>query len=324
MSKTLSVFALAIVSHLASAQVGGNAVYGQDRSGGPHASERAKRVITKDEMPPNARSMFLDASVLINVKADQYVAIFGVSQEGATLEEARRKMDTAIEQFTQGLRRLGVRANDLNVDFVAQNRIYGFELTGDVARERLTGFEVKKNVSIRYRDKALLDQYIAAAATLGIFDLIKVDYIVTDIVPLHARLMEEATRVVKRKAASHARLLGIQFQQPPQIYAERYSSYFPSEMYESYTAQETEDVGSNFYRQRYTVQGARKSRTFYFNPLNAKNFDHVVNPVVVEPVVQFTLYLKLRYATGSGTDARKPNPALRLPTAPRPASRRDR
>jgi len=29
--------------------------------------------------------------------------------------------------------------------------------------------------------------------------------------------------------------------------------------------------------------------------LNANGFDTVLNPVVVEPVVQFTLHLKLRY-----------------------------
>ena len=36
-------------------------------------------------------------------------------------------------------------------------------------------------------------------------------------------------------------------------------------------------------------------RTFYFNPLNADGFDRVIAPVVVEPAVQFTLYLRLKY-----------------------------
>ena len=38
------------------------------------------------------------------------------------------------------------------VDFVAQNRIYGFEVQGDIAREKPVGFELKKNVSIHYKD----------------------------------------------------------------------------------------------------------------------------------------------------------------------------
>jgi hypothetical protein len=43
------------------------------------------------------------------------------------------------------------------------------------------------------------------------------------------------------------------------------------------------------------VQNARKSRTFFFNPLDADGFDMVINPVVIEPLVQFTLYLKVRF-----------------------------
>jgi hypothetical protein len=43
------------------------------------------------------------------------------------------------------------------------------------------------------------------------------------------------------------------------------------------------------------VQSLRKSRTFYYNPLTADGFDRVIEPVVLEPAVQFTLYLKLKY-----------------------------
>ena len=298
-SLTILVFMLAIVN-ISLAQVGGGSVYGQGQTGaaGAIANERAKRVITKEEMPPSSTSMFLDASILMNVKADEYVAIFGISEEGATLEECGRKMDTAIAAFSADLKQLGVGAKDIFVDFVAQNRIYGFEVSNDVAREKLTGFEVKKNVSIHYGDKSLLDKLISAASRSRIFDLIKVDYIVKDIDAVHTKLMEDAARVIKLKAANHERLLGIRLRQPAQVYAEKYSSYFPSEMYDSYTAYESEDVSTNYYRQKFTVQGARKNRTFYFNALNAKGFDHVINPVVVEPVVQFTLYLKVKYETG--------------------------
>ena len=52
---------------------------------------------------------------------------------------------------------------------------------------------------------------------------------------------------------------------------------------------------SDQFRGRYTVHRARKGRTFFFNALTADGFDAVVNPVVLEPVVQFTLYLKLKY-----------------------------
>ena len=66
-------------------------------------------------------------------------------------------------------------------------------------------------------------------------------------------------------------------------------------MYDSYTAQESEHVGAGVDRQKVVIQTARKGRTFFFNGLDGDGFDAVVNPVVVEPVVQFTLYLKVKY-----------------------------
>ena len=81
----------------------------------------------------------------------------------------------------------------------------------------------------------------------------------------------------------------------PQVYAERSSTYFPTEMYDSYIAGESEDVSGGPDRSRMTVQSLRKSRTFHYNPLDADGFDRVIEPVVLEPVVQFTLYLKLKY-----------------------------
>jgi uncharacterized protein YggE len=299
--KTLlySVIFLVLCSHLCQAQVGGNISYGQ--AGGraqAEQNERAKRGISRDEIPP-AGSMFLEASVLMNVKADEYVALFGVSQEGATVQECGRKMDAALDRFTGELKQLGIGPNDLYVDFVAQNKIYGYEVTSDIAREKLTGFELKKNVAIHYQDKTLLDRLILAASRCEIYDLIKVDYVVRDTAAVQDRLMTEAARIVKQKVARYERLLGIKLPHPAQVYAEKPSIYYPTEMYDSYVAAESEDVTSGYYRQKYIVQGARKGRTFFFNPLNAKGFDMVINPVVIEPVVQFTLYLKVRYDTAS-------------------------
>ena len=37
--------------------------------------------------------MFVDASVLMNVKADEFVATFGVAEEAETVEACQAKMD---------------------------------------------------------------------------------------------------------------------------------------------------------------------------------------------------------------------------------------
>jgi uncharacterized protein YggE len=278
------------------AQVSGNVGYAQN-SGKARAeqNERAKRSLPKDELPPTATTTFVEASVLMNVPADEYVAVFGITQEGDSIMACSAKMDLTIAQFTNELKRLGIGDNARFVDFIAQNKIYGFEVVGEIAREKLVGFELKKNISIHFKDKALIDKLVVAASHSQIFDLIKVDYIVSNLDAIQDKLMDEASRIIKRKAGRYGKLLDIKLEPPAQVIAERSAAYHPTEMYDSYTAFETEHVGIPANRDRLTTQTARKSRTFFWSGLNANSFDSVLNPVVIEPVVQFTLYLKVKY-----------------------------
>ncbi|MGD1085301.1 MAG: SIMPL domain-containing protein [Verrucomicrobiota bacterium] len=286
------------------AQVSGNVVYSQPYASGklrPDQNEREKRLPIPGETLPGSNTMVLDASVLMNAPADEYVAVFAVAQEGETPAECIQKMDGLVRRFVEALKPLGIGSNDLYVDFIAQEKIYEYHIQDNVAKQELAGFELKKNVSIHYKDKTLLDALVVAASGEKIYDLVKVDYIVRDPVPIQSRLMDEAAKIIQRKAAAYQRLFGITLLSPPQVCANKPSIYFPTEMYDGYAAYESDRVDRTFFQQKYAIQDLRKSRTFYFNPLNAGGFDTVINPVVVEPVVQFTLYLKLSY----GIDLKK-------------------
>jgi len=298
MRKALLIIGLILIADVGVclAQASGNIGYSQN-GGNARArqNERSKRAQAQTEVPPSATSMFIEASVLMNVKADEFVAVFGLSQECGTVAECRQTMDSTVNQFSGELKQLGIGSDDVFVDFAAQNKIYAYEVSSNIAKEKLVGFELKKNVAIHYKDKLLLDKLVIAASKSKIFDLIKVDYIVKDTAEFQGRLMEEAVKIIKAKAAKYEKLLDIKLQPTAQVYAEKPSIYFPTELYDSYTAYEAEDVSSDYYKQKYIIQDARKSRTFFFNPLNADGFDTVINPVVIEPVVQFTLYLKVKY-----------------------------
>ena len=292
MAKSICILSLIVVGSTAFAQVGGgSAAYNQgSRSGADiaRANELAKRNV------PFGEGRFLDASVLMNVKPDEFVAVFGVSEEGKTLALAQAGMESAIRDFTASLRQLKVAPADVFVDFVAQNRIYGYDTSKEnLAKEIVAGFEVKKNISIRYKDHALLDKLTAAASKAGIFDLVKVDYVVKDIAAARKRIMEEAAKVIKSKMEEQEQLLGVKVGQPIQVMPSQLSAYYPVEMYDSYVAQESEDVYG--YRQGMTVQRARKPRTFYYNPLAAKDFDVAINPSLIEPAVQFAIYVRVKY-----------------------------
>ncbi len=270
----------------------GNAAYGDNSNKKPKNSGVALGNLYSVEPKDSVVSTYLEANTIINAKADEYVAIFGLSQEGLTLADCNTRVDSQIKEFTTGLEALGLSRNDMFVDFIAQNRIYDYTTSGSTARERPAGFELKKNISVHYKDKTILEKMQAMAAKASIFDLIKVDYVVSDLGGIRARLLEEAIRVIKKKEAEFNKLLDAKLK-PVAVYQEKYNKFSPSEMYSSYVAYETGSVDSSSRDMR--VVEKRKSRTFYFDPLDPGEFDAVINPVIVEPVVQFTLFLKVKY-----------------------------
>lgn len=271
-------------------QVSGNVAYAEtNRKRQPHE-------IVLGNISPDETAVFVEAHVLVNAKADQYVAVFGVSQEGRTVPECNQKLDARINDFVSQLKALGVKSDDLVVDFIAQNRIYDYEVAGDLAKEKLTGFEIKKNISVPYKERGLLDQMLLAAAKSNIFDLIKVDYVVNNVTAIRDRLLEEGARTIKEKAERYGKLFGIKFRSQVQVYAAKYETVFPTDSYDSYTAFETSRVSASNYNEKYKVKEARKSKTFYFNPRDEGEFDYVINPVVTEPVVQFSLYLRVKHS----------------------------
>jgi uncharacterized protein YggE len=273
---------------------GGGGVYQSYRPNSPAQLEREKRSrITSAESKDDGTSTYIDASVLMNVKPDEYVAVFGIVEEASTVLEANAKMDATISHFKDSLKTLGVKDSDLDVDFVIQNRVYGYRLDGNVAKEELVGFEIKKNVAIRFKGKDLLDQLARAAAPHGIYDLVKVDCVVHDSAAIQAKLRAEAASVIKSKADRYRKELGVKLIGPVQVLADSPSIYYFTQQYDSYTAAETQQI--DVYLSNYSRIGARRSRTFYFNPLTADGFDTVINPVIVEPVVQFTFYTRVRF-----------------------------
>ncbi len=235
---------------------------------------------------------FVEANVAMNVKADAYVAVFGLSQEAMTAAESNDKINRLIAAFTRELESLGVKRNDVFVDFITQNKVYDYTASGNVTTEKFTGFETKKNIAVRYSDREILEKIIAAATKNSIFDLIKVDYVVNDIKSVNARLYEEAVKIVKQKEAAYANSFGIKIS-PSNVANEKYDVFYPGELYAGYQAFEAGNTYGGYDNNRVILQ--RKTKTFYYEPLDASDFDSVINPIGIEPMVQFTLYLKVQY-----------------------------
>jgi len=267
------------------AQEVGNRTYGtQRRKPQANSGILTGGVLTKDVY-------FVEANVLMNMKADAYVAVFGLVQGGQTSAESNSKVNAQISGFMRDLEGLGIKRNDVFIDFITQNKVYDYTVSGSVTTEKFSGFETKKNVAVRYINRETLEKILSAAAKGEIFDLIKVDYVVSDINAVHARLYEEAVKVIKQKEAAYANSFGIKLL-PTNLANEKHDAFYPGELYASYQAFE---AGSTYGDYNNRVIQQRKTKTFYYEPLDPSDFDSVINQIGIEPMVQFTLYLRMQY-----------------------------
>jgi len=287
MKKALLIISIIItLSALTYAQESGNRAYGGQRRR-PQANTG---VLTTGD-----RGLFIEANVLLNAKADAYIVVFGVAQEGATADVSNTKVNDVISNFTKSLNSLGITKTDIYVDFITQNKIYEYKTSeANVVTEELSGFETKKTVAVRYKDRAQLEPIITAATKASIFDLIKVDYVINDLPAIRQRLYEEATKILKQKEEKYKNSFNLKLYSIA-ITNEKYDAFFPGELYNNYQAYESGTTYGS-YSSNYRVIQRRKSSTLYYEPLDVTDFDSVINAMGIEPMVQFTLYLRVQYS----------------------------
>src|ERR1700761_2681223 len=91
MKKILSFIPAFFIATIASAQVSGNVNY-QSQTHYPDNNINISR--------PSSKDITITVKGLANVKADSYVAIFSVSQNGKTADEVNTLIDKRISQAT--------------------------------------------------------------------------------------------------------------------------------------------------------------------------------------------------------------------------------
>lgn len=294
MKKVCVFVVLLLVATSVHAQESGNRIYGNN---GYYQQRRPQT--NSGNLIGSYGGYAIEASVLTNLKPDAFVVVFGVDEEGTTSAASNEKVNAKVAEFAQQLTPLGINQNDIFVDFITQNRVYDFSVSGTQATENLTGFETKKTVAVRYKRRELFEKIVTSAAQVRIFDLIKVDYIVSDFEAVRSRLFEAAVKIIKSKEVNYAKSLGVGLT-PLGLANEMYDVSYPSEAYQRYQAFETGDASVYSPNGPSSKVVLRKSFTFFYEPFNASRFDSVLLPMGIEPVVQYSLYLRMQY------DSRKP------------------
>jgi uncharacterized protein YggE len=289
MGLKITVFNVAMYLSIAIgfAQHSGNSVIGQN-----YYSKQEIAPHTIGKLYLSDSSFLVGANVLANVIADNYVVTFGISDSATTLKEANSRIDSRIQNFIASLIKMGIAKTDIYVDMTTQTEIADYKVMKNYAEQYISGFEQKKNVIIQFKNINDLDKMIITASGYGIYDIAKVDYNVTDINKIYLQLFQTAMDVINGKKKLYATATNVQLLPTSEIYSDSFYSFYPAQLYKSYTPDVSTVFQDNDYGKRKNLQ---KNTTYYYDKLNYSGFDKVINPIVTEPAVEFILNLQLKF-----------------------------
>ncbi len=326
--------------YIAFSQMGGNSTYNQSadnykQSLEPHAARananynyQQNQTINVNSAVANAwvinDSVFeLTVNALMNVHANSYVVLLGVSQAAETIDSCQRIINDRINSFISHLTKSGIKKEDIFVDFVSQVPVFEFSIEKKIFSKKYneipSGFELKKNIHISFRKSETLDEIVTSAAKSEIYDIIKVDYIVSKIETVYDTLRNASIKLLNEKVEDYKKV-GIKFNPKFQVMAEDVQSVYPIERYKSYTAYNNSSLQA---LKKSGVSSASiafqpKQATLYYDKLPYNNYDIVINPVVIGPTAQFTYSLKVRYTYKDAYTVKEKPVVVNPPTTLKP------
>jgi uncharacterized protein YggE len=239
--------------------------------------------------------LVLEVNAMMNMKADSYLAIFHVTQLGQSAEEADSLMNERIDGVLRRVMEHGIKEKDVFTDMLSFIPVYELEATrklfSKTYQEVPAGFEIQKNIHIRFTDARVLDKLVTAAAKEEIYDLVKVDFFVAQQSACYDTLRMFATKLLQQKLANFEKL-GLKVEESHRLAAEKNGAYFPLDRYTTYQSRTQSSLNSR--RKGQLVNDIRKSNTHFYNKVPYGNFDIVLHAEITEPPVQYTYNLTLQ------------------------------
>ncbi len=290
-------FSLVLLPFLTIAQVMGN--YGNQQQTYQNVMPNAQfRGVPKSATMLDGNQLEISINALSNQKASSYTAIFSLLQLGKTADETNTLLNTRLNAFLAELKTLGIPAADMYVDMVNFLPKYEYDVSKKLFSKKTyteipKGFELQKNVHIRYTDAALLDRIVTAAARQEIYDIVKVDYFVKDPQAVYAQL-REAAFLYLTQIKNQYRSTGLRLDSAYLVTAENAWVAYPINRYETYQAFSGQRIDADE-KGNSVVNAADKPISRFYNAVPANDYDIVINPEILEPAVQFSYNLILKF-----------------------------
>lgn len=242
----------------------------------------------------NNSDLVISVKGMANIEADNYVAIFNVTQVGETTKEVNELLNKRVDAV---LNEISNKPNiETYVDMISFVPVYEFEAEKKIFSKKTynevpVGFELKKNLHIKYKDSDFLNELISICTNAEIYDLIRVDYFSSKLEQTKSELMKKAKTILSEKIANYQGILETDFNSHEKKIADGYRIVYPVEMYKSYQAYSSSSLNL---KKSTNINQADKSTTLYYQPIIDKEFDFVINSLILEPVIQIMYEIKYR------------------------------
>jgi hypothetical protein len=293
--KLIFTVGMALFLQLGFGQVKGNYDYRSAQNSSIsrwQATAQASRLTTLEQLGHKTFTI----KGLYNVPADSYMAIFTITQLGKTQKETNALVLAKTDSIKKALTLMGAEV-EVFVDMISFIPIYEYEVTRklfskDTYNEIPKGFELKKNLHFRYKNAQVLETLVTLCAEQEIYDLVGVDYFIDDIEAKKAELISKAEPLLRKQMARFERLSGIAYNEQHKLVDDGFNLYYPVEQYQSYTAYCSNKL--NVVKQAGVVTQIDKTTSQYYRPKMSKGYQFIINPSIIEPVVQIEYELVLK------------------------------
>jgi hypothetical protein len=268
-----------------------------DAYGQPIVSQSIAGAYTFSNFIAGTQEVVMNINVLYNAKPSGYMAIFHLNQTGKKIHELDTQVSRKVNKFKILAKTLGILEEDFYMDMIALVPIFEQNKRNSTKPK---GFELQKNLHVKYSHASDLDKLFSFAAQCEIYDLIKVEYLYDNAEKAGKDMRSKALGLLQDKINFY-KSLGVKVDSAYRSISESGDVFFPVDKYKDYaplsvSSLDDEDVpGEDKGELMKTSYGMIQRRTVFYNPTDLSGYDAVINPDPVEPPIQFTYTLQVRY-----------------------------
>jgi uncharacterized protein YggE len=298
MKSIIYVLGILMLPLLITAQNKGNVNY-KDRGNANYNSNNTNYQVKATKAPvsySSTTSLTIEIAGIYNLDSDGYIAIFATTQVGTTAEETDRLINEQVSQIKKDLAGSSIKA-DIYVDMISFVPMYEYEVEKKVFskktyKEKPKGFEMKKNLHIRYQDADALEKIITACAKAEVYDLVKVDHYTEKLEQFKDEMRTKAIAILKKKVLFNKEVLSVDLNTKKRTMGEGFLMLYPVEQYNSYQAYFSSSLDA---KPNSKVSNVQKSTTYYYDPVFPKVHDFIINADKIEPSMQLLYTLSVTY-----------------------------